>query len=144
MSQPKWKLVGTFGDCDPITHDGTFVYEDETGVYPPEAERLSRFYDRMEWEAHRFILEPCTFINGVLSDNKFHPDHPVWFADSIDQIADYIDRDKDELIQELCGDDACKRAVIWLAVGQYYGMANLDETPLRFTDESKVRARYNL
>ena len=38
--QPKWKLIAQLGDVNPIDYGGYFIYEDETGVYPPEGEKL--------------------------------------------------------------------------------------------------------
>ena len=40
MSQTVWKFVTNLGDASPLDYGGLFVYIDETGVYPPEMERV--------------------------------------------------------------------------------------------------------
>ena len=85
--QPQWKLLTNLGDADYIEHDGYFVYVDEAGVYDPEVEVLIHNADET-WTIYRFCPEPCVWTpgelkddaDGVLSDNKFHPLHPAWFA----------------------------------------------------------------
>lgn len=142
-NQPVWKLIANLGDVNPVDYGGLFVYQDETGVYPPEVELLeSPDDDEGNWIAYRFILEPCTFINGILSDNSFHPDSPAWFADSISQVADCVGADVDTFIADLCGDDILARARAWSDIGQYHGMANLDSYPLEFTGRDEVEKRY--
>lgn len=76
--QPTWKLIANLGDVHPIDYGGYFVYVDETGTYEAEAELLEVPEDEdRTYRVYRFILDRCTLTNGVLSDNKFHPDHPA-------------------------------------------------------------------
>lgn len=138
--QPKWKLVANLGDKNPIDHGGYFVYVDQTGVYPPEAALLeSPETDAGTWTAWRFVLDPCTFTNGVLSDNKFHPDKPAWFADDLDKLAQFVGQTKEQLIELFTSDDPLKRAQAWRAVGDYFGYENLDGDPLQLSREEAER-----
>lgn len=146
MSQPKWKLIANLGDVNPFEYGGYFVFVDETGEYPPEAEVLEILDENdngtpNKYEVHRFILEPCTFVNGVLSDNSFHPDFPAWFADSLDGICSSMDVKKEELIRLFCSDDPVERAQAWRNVGEYHGYVNLDEYPLTL-NRKEVWGRY--
>ena len=143
MSQPQWETVANLGDANPIDHGGYFVFVDETGVYPPEAELLREPCEDgpQVWEVFRFVLEPCTFIGGILSDNRFHPDHPAWFADGLQGVASTMDVPLDELILWFCSDNPISRANAWRNVGEYHGFENLDSYPLRLS-ESEISERY--
>lgn len=149
MTQPKWKFVAQLGDVDPINYGGKFLFEDETGVYPPMLEILDVEGDtepvmsdddetleegNMKWEIHRISLEPCTFIDGILSDNKYHPEHPAWFADSLDSVSNSMDTTPEKLIEQFCGEDIQERAWAYVTVGEYHGLINFDGYPLRFSD----------
>ena len=137
MSQPKWKLVGNLGDATPLEYGGYWVYTDETGVYAPEAE----IYFPETGEVYRFILEPCTFDNGILSDNPYHKDHPVWFDDSIKGMASFVGIEPSQLVAEFLSDDPLERADAWRTVGDYHGYDNLDSYPLVLTAE-EAEKRY--
>lgn len=101
--QPAWKFIANLGDASPLEHGGFFVYQDETGVYAPEArylepndstwERVNHCMDCEGMEApcskhakleyaleYRFSLDRCTLTEGILSDNPYHPLHPAWWA----------------------------------------------------------------
>ncbi len=166
MSQPIWKRIANLGDVNPLDYGGFFVLVDETGVYPPEVEVLDvddnafdhNNEDKGKWTVYRFILEPCTFINGILSDNKFHPDHPAWFAtpeneraegrNSTTWLKNLIefcgnDDDGEELIRRFCSDDPLERADAWRVVGDYHGYHELDHYPLEFTSRIEVEKRYS-
>jgi hypothetical protein len=155
MSQPRWKLLDNLGDADPLDYGGYFVYVDETGVYAPEAELLEVIDDEEKrWEVRRFSLEPCTFQDGILSDNKYHPDHAAWFATPeecpkrkhiicyLSNVATACDIDLDELRGMFCSDDVLERAQAYRMVGQYHGFDNLDSYPQVFTDRKEVASRY--
>ena len=154
MSQPKWKLVANLGDVNPIDHGGYFVYEDETGVYPPEAELLEVEEDedngKLSWTISRFILEPCTFASPVkggqpvLSDNSYHPDYPAWFADDLPGVASATDQSVETLRESFCSDDSCLRASAYRDVGGVvsFGFENFDEYPIRTRNRKEVVDRY--
>ena len=153
MSQPKWKFIAQLGDVDFINHGGKFLFVDETGVYPPVLEILDLVegdqepvYNEeseeheileegnMRWEIYRISLEPCTFINNILSDNKYHPEHPAWFADSLNSVSDSMDTNPQELIQRLCSDITEERAWAYIDLAEHHGLVNFDSYPLRFSD----------
>jgi hypothetical protein len=140
MTQPKWKYLTNLGDASPLEHGGYFIFEDETGVYAPEAEYLE-VKDDGTGTAYRFSLDKCTYIDGVLSDNKFHPDHPAWFADHLPHIADSFDMTVAEVAAKFCSDDVLERAWAYREVGSYYGFDNFDNYPLELSEE-EMQIRY--
>ena len=153
MSQPSWKLVANLGDVNPLDYGGYFVFVDETGVYPPEAELLV-INDDCQILAYRFVLKPCTFIDGVLSDNRFHPDHCAWFATTaakmaarpqdgkgLADIAAFTGIEESELVGMLCSEDPIELALAYRAIGEYHGFDNLDSYPLEMS-HAEARARY--
>lgn len=155
MSQPIWKLVAQLGDVNPIDHGGYFVYEDTTGVYPPEAELLRNHDDDGEdgpWTVFRFSLDRCTFIDGVLSDNPYHPGLPAWFATpywddngqhrDTAKVARFIGAPESELIEDLCSEDIVRRALAYQAIGDYHGFIEFDQYPISDFDRSQLEARY--
>lgn len=146
--QPQWKCIARLGDADPVSYGGYFVYIDETGVYPPKAEKLFEPSDdqdlddpKARWTVYRFILEPCTFEDGVLSDNPYHRGFPVWFADKLAGIAAFVGQTELQLITSFCSVDPVDRAFAWQAVGDYHGYENLDSYPLQLT-QAEAEARY--
>lgn len=158
-NQPNWKFVENLGDASPIEHGGAFLYVDTTGVYPPEVEMLFAPYEDPEdeskeaWEVRRFIIEPCTYVDGILSDNKYRPGHSAWFAKSynpdrtqdgpggLESMSSSLGVSKKELVEMFLG-NLYERAQAWINVGQHYGFDNFDEYPLRFTKEA-VEERYS-
>lgn len=143
--QPTWKPVANLGDVDPVTYGGQFVYIDETGVYPPECEVIEPADEetaRPYATVWRFILEPCTHIDGVLSDNKFHPTKPAWFADSLHQLAAFAGVTFESLVECLTSSDPVQRAHAWLEIGRYHGWQNLDSYPLEIETIEDARERY--
>lgn len=145
--QPNWELVANLGDVNPIDYGGYFVYRDTTGVYPPEAELLIAPDEEPEnpskaaWITYRFILEPCTLVDGILSDNKFHPQHAAWFARDLKAVAGCCGYALDELVLMFLSADPCDRAHAWRAVGDYHGFDNLDSYPNRLT-RAECETRY--
>lgn len=131
----------------PLEYGGYFVYVDETGVYPPEAELLEveELYDGRDqsYTVHRFTLEPCTYVNGVLSDNPYHPSNPVWFVvhDGLNVLASYIGTSTTDLIKLFTSNDPIERAHAWRAVGEYHGFENLDDYPLQLS-RAEAEERY--
>ncbi len=173
MSQPTWKLIANLGDVNPVEHGGYFVYIDETGVYDPEACLLiapdeteiktdtttpeNVYWEQGEWTEYRFSLERCTYdaANDILSDNKFHPDYPAWFAKPererverpqdttyLQNIANSMGIEKAELIRLFCSENPIERAEAYRCIGEYHGLENLDSDPLTWTDSRKVKERF--
>lgn len=131
-NQPKWAKVGVVGDINPVDYGGGIVFEDKTGVYAPEVE----YYERDNGaylgkiRVYRFSADKCTFTNGVLSDNRFHPDHPVWFAGKLPD---------DTTPEQFCSEDTMTRAMAWTEVGLYYGFENLDNYPIYLTYNEAIK-----
>jgi hypothetical protein len=161
MSQPKWKYVGNLGDKDPIEYGGLFVFVDETGVYAPEMERLEMDddsemdEDKQRFTVHRVCLDRCTWIDGVLSENKFHPEHTAWWAtpeserkerpqDStyLKNVADCCGTSSEDLIQMFCSDDPIERAQAYRDVLDYHGWENGDSYPLTGLTRTEAEKRY--
>ncbi len=155
MSQPKWRFVASIGDVDPVSYGGTLIFRDSTGVYCEEAASIQpSFDDDNNIYVYRFVLEKCTFINGVLSDNKFHPEHPAWFAKPESEKAtrpqdstylsspcSFCDVTYEDMVMRLCSDDPILRAMAYDDIGRYHGFENLDGYPLEMT-AGQVRRKY--
>jgi hypothetical protein len=149
MSQPHWKTVCTVGDVNPVDYSGGIVQVDETGVYAPECTWIEAGESEDDpVRVYRFILEPCTFINGILSDNRFHPDKPAWFAKPESErkpgvnsttwlkgLADQFNESVEEFAQHFLSDDIQERAGAWMEVGHYHGFDNLDSYPLTMSPD---------
>lgn len=143
--QPRWKLIANLGDVNPLEYGGLFVYTDRTGVYAAEMERiesLSEYGDRRGWQTHRVVLERCTFIDGVLSDNPYHPAQPAWFADRLGDVARTMDTTEIALIGALCGDDPIALAGAYREIADYYGWENFDSYPRTYATRSDLPRRF--
>jgi hypothetical protein len=133
------------GDATPLDYGGYFVFGDETGIYPPEAELLEPPDDDTDpdaqharWTVYRVVLEPCTDRDGVLSDNPAHPELPAWFADSLSDIARSMDYPVARLRADLCGAAEIGRAHAYRAIASYHGWENFDSYPLTLTRAETV------
>lgn len=156
MSQPIWKCVGNIGGVSP-EHGACYVFEDTTGAYPAEAEYIMPHTldgDEYRYQVYRFILDRCTFIGGILSDNKYHPEHPAWFAKPeseranrpqdttyLRNVADSCGFTVENLVNMFIDEKPCARAYAYLAVGDYHGYDNLDAYPLDLS-EDELYIRY--
>lgn len=154
--QPKWRLLAQLGDRSPLDHGGLFLFEDTTGVYPPEVERLEVLdedEDNLSWEARRFVLEPLKLErdgnNVYLVPKRYNPTwpHPLpsydaWFHKDLASVAETMGRNVEELREDFVSDDPRVRAFAWVAIGEYHGFDNLDSYPLKFTSRAEVEARY--
>lgn len=151
-SQPDWKLIAQLGDVNYADYGGYFVYEDRTRVYPAEAEYLEVIEGRKpQWEIYRFILEPCTYQGGVLSDNPFHPHLAAWFAQPeekenatgrLSDLSRFVGVSTEELIEQFCSEDPVQRAQAYRIVGEYHGWENLDSYSLTISTRREVLNRY--
>jgi hypothetical protein len=161
-NQPHWRLVAQLGDVDCLRFGAYWVFEDTTGVYPPEAEHWEvPEDDDGVYEVSRVILDRCSytdaqgatmhpmFTGGVLSDNKFHPEHEAWFAKELFQVAEccgykgpvtQYQQPIAELRADLCSSKAINRACAYRALAEYHGWVNFDEYPLRLT-HTEIAAR---
>ena len=159
-NQPVWKLIANLGDVNPLDYGGLFVYVDETGVYPPEMERVEPLDDTSAvestaWETHRAVLENLktvevdgrTLIIPARYDATWpHPieSYDEWFNRDLGQVAESIGADVTELRAFLCSDTPTTRAVAWRAIADYHGWENLDSYPNRYTDRAELERRYGL
>lgn len=142
MSQPKWKRVGSFGDVNPLDYGGGYIYIDETGVYPPEMEMIEPGESEDDpISIYRLTLEPHTYVDGVLSDNPFHPAYPVWYAKDLPRVCASMDVDAEDLIAELAGSDPIAKADAYQTLIGYFGPNEFDSEPLTMTRE-EAEARY--
>lgn len=141
-AQPDWECIANLGDVNPIDHGGKFVLVDRTGVYPPEMEVV----EPLELEpgtlrVWRFIMDRCTYIDGVLSDNEYHPEMPAWFADDLPSIADTYGVDREELIKQFCSENPRERAEAYYCLFGYHAAENFDSYPLDLT-RAEAKERY--
>lgn len=148
-NQPKWKLVANLGDANPFEYGGYFVWEDETGVYAPEGEVIyvpDEDTPEVKSTIYRFSLDKCKMVDGYLVPTSYTPTwtHPVasydeWFHKDLSEVEKSMDTPNLESM--FCSDDLIERAVAYQAIGEYYGMENLDSYPLTLTQE-EVKIRY--
>lgn len=144
-SQPNWICRANLGDMSPCEHGAGFVFEDLTGVYAPEMEcsfEIESTPNKLKWLVFRFTLEQCTWTNGVLSDNEFHPGKPAWFADTMESIAQHTGATLESFIADITRGTLCERAQAWRAIGEYHGFENLDSYPLVLSQEQIIE-RYS-
>ena len=142
--QPEWELVGTIGDVDPLGCGGGFVFRDTTGVYRPELEYVEPWSDGDDVQSvtvYRVALESHTYANGVLSDNKFHPDKEVWYGAELDRACESCGCDPDYTRQSLCGENAWHKALAYEMLASYFGWQEFDSYPLTITP-AEAEARY--
>lgn len=179
MNQPSWEYTANLGDADPIGCGGLFVYIDKTGAYPPEIEvidvRENEGYDsdydqdyeehkkydedkseELHWTIYRVVLDRCTYDaeTECLSDNKFHPQHSVWFSQTrkereerpqdsgLESICSCCDIERDELIRLLCSDDPIELARGYMCIGDVYGWHEFDQYPLEIKSRKEMDERY--
>ena len=144
-NQPTWKVIANLGDTDPVSYGGYFVMVDTTGVYVPEAELIEPPCDEVNledpearWTIYRFCLEPHTYINGVLSDNKYHPERAARYAHRICGVAECVDTLVEEFIAALTGDDPIAKASAYRELVMYFGPDEFDDYPLELTYQEVV------
>lgn len=140
MSQPEWKFIANLGDVNPLAYGGLFVYIDETGVYPPEMERIEEDEDydpdpedEEEDASQDSDDEPRFYIVHRVVLDKCEPNHKEWFSDSLDSVCASMDYDRAELDADLCSDDPIRLANAYRAILDHHGWENMDQYPDRIT-----------
>lgn len=132
--QPIWKYVGHVGDRDPIAHGGGFVYEDITGVYPPEIHWFEPGSDE-EWrdkggatklQVYRVMIEP-------------DPEGEWWWK-RLDDVASFTGLYL-EALQESAKDTTMERAILYADMLHYFGLHEFDSYPIEMT-EDEAYSRY--
>ena len=144
--QPKWRAIAQLGDRNPVDYGGLWVLIDTTGQYPAELEKLDSppDDDGGSWTVYRVQLEQCTLTDGILSDNPYHPDSPVWFADKLDSIGEAYELNTDDLVSLFCSPNPTDRARAYECVADHYGWHEFDHYPLTFNRRGEVNRRYRL
>jgi len=142
-NQPLWRMVANLGDVNPIEYGGMFVYIDRRKHYEPEIEVLAVLNNdqSLSWEIYRTTLEPHTYIDGVLSDNKFHPEFPVWYADKIHDVAQTVGMEDLELINLLCSQIPVERAHAYIAIADNFGWHEFDSYARTYSKRSELPRR---
>lgn len=163
--QPKWKYVASFGDVNPLNHEGALLFVDETGVYPSELEVITIdnngevYEENLKYTIYRVPCEPCFFdeITGVLSDNKFHKDYPVWWAKAdpdhkqrhgydqwsrFRELAEGMDMTANEYARQFTSDDPEVRGQAYYWLGEHHGWNEFDQYPLKM-NRAEAEKRYN-
>jgi hypothetical protein len=139
--QPVWKYLGNLGDVHPLDYGGALVYEDKTGAYEPELVLFDGVSPCERTTVTRIVCTPCRVTDGVLSDNKFHPLHPAWFADKLPGVAETYGMDVDELTAILCSSDSLELAEGYRILSGYFGEFEFDQYPDKMT-RTEIRRRY--
>jgi len=144
-NQPKWKCIAQLGDANPIDHGGAWVLVDKTGKHDPMLEILEvhDLDNEVLRNSATVLIDRCTFIDGVLSDNEFHPSNPAWFAKDIDGVASCIGMDRQELIDRLCSADPIQCAMGYLDLIAYYGQENFGGYDFEQMTRSEAKKRYS-
>lgn len=141
MSQPELECVAQLGDVSPVEHGGYWVFRDKTGQFPAQVEYLIPPEENEFGLSFRFDLHKCTYQDGILSENEFHPTHPAWFADDLSKVADCSGYPLEKLIQDFCSDDLVCLARAYEMVANYHGWENFDSYPLELRTR-ECRKRY--
>ena len=154
-NQPIWRFVANLGDASPLDYGGYFLYEDTTGVYGFEAEKVEEPYDEVDpesnkarWTIHRVCLDRCKMVDGNLVSFNYKPEWPYpvaayveWFAKDLASVANCMGTTEQELIDALCSKDGKALAWAYQCIADYHGWNNLDDYPLTLT-RAEVEARY--
>lgn len=139
--QPIWRYLGNLGDVHPLDHGGAFVYVDATGVYDPELVLFDECDTGKRTTVSRIVCTPCRVTDGILSDNKFHPLHPAWFAKDLPNVAKTYGMPADELTSLLCSDEPLDLAQGYQMMADYFGRLNFDGYPDKMS-RTEIRRRY--
>jgi hypothetical protein len=158
--QPVWKYIDNLSDADPIENGGLFLYEDETGVYAPELEKLEEPCDDARgdddedkrWTVRRVCLgklklvrkeDTLYLVPGAYEAEWSHPvtSYVEWFAEDLGSVAETMSTTREELEVALCGDDIKARAWAYQCIYDYNGWDNGDSYPCTLT-RAEVEARY--
>lgn len=119
------KLLANLGDVNWLEYGGSLVFDDESLhiIYAGEA-------DDEPYEVYRVSLDPCTYSNGVLSDNLYHPGVPAWFAVTLGDVAKTTGAAVDDIIRRLCAVDVVVRGSAYLDLISFHGAYEFDSYPL--------------
>lgn len=154
--QPTWKLVCNMGDVSIAEYGGFLVYEDETGVYPPEVELYEANDNETGGTMYRFILERPRFKTlteegkrqlrgkGIKDANQQHKMwywHNEWYVSKLAEVASFVGMTKFQLLRMLLGKDTTQRAIAYQILVSYFGPHEFDSYPVTLT-ENQAKQRY--
>jgi hypothetical protein len=134
-TQPSYHAVANLGDANPLEHGGAFVMVDRRGIYTPQLWVWEPEANIMEGKGLLFHVElpKCEFIEegGGLSDNRYHPTHPAWYAtrDKLKSVASSWGCSVRELTGMLTSSDPVQRGRGFLAVARVVGLYEFDQYP---------------
>jgi len=140
-AQPSYFCIANLGDADPFEHGGAFVCIDRRGIYDP----IMLMYDEDFKKRSEITLEPCHRIvlstGEILSvgTNKFHATYPEWFSKSLEEVAEFIERDFDDFVGELVSTNVVTRADAYLALIDYHGVFEFDQYPYIYEKEEDAK-----
>jgi hypothetical protein len=152
-NQPKWKLIAQMGDASPLEYGGHWVFQDTTGIYSCEAEKLIIQHEskgEFKYFAYRYCLDKCRMIQEYLVSANYNKTwqyhvsrYDEWFHhnNNFEALASYIDKTSKELETLFCSDNPIDRAIAYEAIGDYFEFENLDSYPLIMT-KSEMKKRY--
>ena len=153
---PEVELIEAPEETETVCLNEKDLPDEDAEDFDPDAPKVEPIYDeRGKWTVYRFLLEDCTYIDGILSDNKYHPQLSAWFAGTeakrkerpqdstyLNDIADFCGMSCEDLVALFISADPMERAFAWMKVGDYHGYENLDSYPLEFTSLKEMRERY--
>ena len=147
--QPVWTFIDNLGDANPIDYGGYFIFKDETGVYPEEAELLVPLEENDTYEIYRIVLDPLKMLKGYLVPAKYKkswphplPQYDEWFHKDLEAVAGFVGSNKEDLEAAFTSSDPLVRAEAYRAIGDYHGWDNLDSDPLTNLSRAEVEKRY--
>lgn len=140
--QPNWRVVVEFsGDSG---NNMIVLERDITGVYRPQLSYLEEMVDGT-FNLSRIVVEPHTYINGILSDNPFHPEIPAWYADTAKKVFSDFEAGFDGMIKILCNnEDIRQQAQVFSWIVEYHGTYEFDQYPQVLTAKEARKWRANI
>jgi hypothetical protein len=133
--QPVWKLTGHIGDRDVISYGGGFIYEDTTGVYPPEVAYFepasNADWRKKDSDAICTIYRFCLERDGTKE----------WWFKSLDKISSFTGESLESLEHVARVGRLLEVALLYSDLVSYFGAFEFDSYPLQLK-EKDARAKY--
>jgi len=130
------RTLANLGDFNPLDHGGFLVRSDGeiVDIHPRDEDN--------KIEVHRFSNTLCYPIEGGgVSDNEFHKNHPAWFSNGLEDVAQSADHE--DIAEDLCSDDPVVRARAYQSIIGHWGIIQFDQYPITLT-RAECRKMYNL
>lgn len=147
--QPVWTFVDNLGDANPLEYGGYFIYRDETGVHPEQAEYLIPIEEDGTYTIYRIVLDRLKLVDGYLVpyeyDKNWAPPakrYDEWFHRDLENVTSFVGTTKEDLEAAFTSADPLVRAEAYRAIGDYHGWDNLDAYPLTNLTRAEVEERY--